>query len=629
MRYRTEIDGLRAIAVWLVLLFHFLPETVPLGFLGVDLFFAISGYVITGQLLGQMDQGRFSFRAFYARRIKRILPLSFVVVSVTMIAGAAILLHADFVGLTKSAFASSTFWANIFFWRDGGYFGGSDKLKPLLHMWSLSVEEQFYVVFPLVLWLVLGVAKWGEKAILSVFFVLSGLSLGAYLAFIQIGGNNPAFFLMPTRAWQFGAGALAVFVVQIGRIRHNAIVAAVGLIGIFVSVFSDWTWAWNEILITAAAMTYLVFASGKAAADRALSGTVMRYLGARSFSLYLWHWPIVAYLGYSFVDQIPAAAIAAGIVLCFLLSEVSYRVIERRFRYEYPLSRSLALIIVSSAIMAAVFVFGNRARPDDLANRFASQIQTNFRCSLTDYVPFGASRACILSPFGDGQNFAILGNSHAQMYAPVIADAVAKNAAGLMVVPLNGCPPTVSINISESCLRAAKINFDAVRNDDRISTVIIGTTYTDPEYVTQAGDVLRPQQSGPFAESLIALVDQLEMSGKTVFMIGPIPHPGFDIASDVARKLKFGQLTEAEAQTLLTSPLSAFDERFKGAITPLSRRLGEHLILPHEGLCDQKVCRLADADGSYFADSNHLGTLGLEKVRGAFGGIVAFAQPGR
>jgi peptidoglycan/LPS O-acetylase OafA/YrhL len=202
MRYRSEIDGLRAIAVSLVLIFHFFPTFAPNGFIGVDLFFVISGYVITSQIYRQMRDDDFSFRAFFLRRIRRILPLVFTVVTATMIAGYFILLPSDFEQFTASAVAVSTFWSNIFFWRDGGYFGSADKLKPLLHMWSLSVEEQFYILLPPFLWLLFKLGRGGQLAILCGVGVMTALSFVLYAGLHAIGGATPAFFLTPSRIWQ-------------------------------------------------------------------------------------------------------------------------------------------------------------------------------------------------------------------------------------------------------------------------------------------------------------------------------------------------------------------------------------------------------------------------------------------
>ena len=194
MSYRKDIDGLRAIAVLLVLLFHFFQNSFSRGYLGVDVFFVISGYVITMQIYQQILNGSFSFSSFFVRRVKRILPLVFFVLMVTVIVGYFFLLPADFGRLMNAAFAVSTFWANVFFWLDGGYFGGADKLKPLLHMWSLSVEEQFYIIFPFLMWVFMFGLRMKSH---SVVFAIGSLTIASFVSYYylhSIGGRNPRFF---------------------------------------------------------------------------------------------------------------------------------------------------------------------------------------------------------------------------------------------------------------------------------------------------------------------------------------------------------------------------------------------------------------------------------------------------
>jgi len=209
----------------------------PVGFLGVDLFFVISGYVITTQLQWQMRENKFSFLGFYTRRVRRILPLTFVVLLTTVIFGYFILLKADFSRLLDSAFATATFWANVFFWRDGGYFGGSDKIKPLLHMWSLAVEEQFYIVFPLTFWVFISLLKMRSIQLLAALTALTLLSLAGYLALEKIGGSSPAFFMMPTRAWQFGFGALAALIIADGWRRDSVTLSTISLVVLILCFF--------------------------------------------------------------------------------------------------------------------------------------------------------------------------------------------------------------------------------------------------------------------------------------------------------------------------------------------------------------------------------------------------------
>ena len=616
--YRAEIDGLRAIAAMAVLVFHFFPDRLPSGYLGVDLFFVISGYVITNQLQKNLTDNSFSFAEFYKRRIRRILPLTFVVTTVTLFAAAFILLRPDFEAASKSAFATSTFWANIFFWRDGGYFGGADKLKPLLHMWSLAVEEQFYILFPALLWLLVAKFRIGPRLLIAALLGLTLLSFAAYIALIQIGGATPAFFLMPTRAWQFGVGAAIALAVGYGYARKSAAMPAVALVAMLFFLWLPGFDLVSQLGITLGVGAYLLLSGNANVSDRALSSPVMRYLGLRSFSIYLWHWPIVAFMSYAFVGEIPLIWKAGGVVLTFTLSEASYRLVEKPFRYTFSLKGAVGLIAASAAAMIATHLYATGSAKDDLEGRLASQIQTNFRCAISDFVPYGASRACILKQGGPTQNVAIIGNSHAQMYAPAILSQYSDSDKGVTLIPLNSCTPTTSVNVSAGCAKSARTNLDALLADEAIGTVYIGTTYGHEEVVTPDGKPVKDSDESEFAASLIELVDALEGNGKEVRLIGPIAVPGYDFASEMSRKLRFGWVTAKTAQQAFIVPRREHEKKFSNTIQTLVNRLNRSFIRVHNYLCDADHCRFADAGGSYFADSNHLSEYGVAKVSRAF-----------
>ena len=211
MKYRPEIDGLRALAVTAVVFYHFWPTTFNYGYLGVDVFFVISGFLITLYIYETASLGKFSLKVFYQRRIRRILPVTLVVLFATSMVAPLILIGIDYERFIKSLIASLTFTSNIYFWRDGGYFGQADSLKPLLHIWSLSIEEQFYLFFPVTFLFILKIHK-SIKVRLFVVGILSLASLAVYFYMLRIGGSNPAFFLMPFRVWEFGAGSIAALI---------------------------------------------------------------------------------------------------------------------------------------------------------------------------------------------------------------------------------------------------------------------------------------------------------------------------------------------------------------------------------------------------------------------------------
>src|SRR3954447_22772118 len=228
MKYRPDVDGLRAIAVMSVIVYHLFHTALPGGFLGVDMFFVLSGFLITTIIWREAQVRDFSILRFYDRRVRRILPALLLVLFATTIAALVILLPADLVGYGQSLLATMTFVANIYFWRDTDYFARVADYKPLLHMWSLGVEEQFYIFFPLLLVLL---ARFRQYVALYTIIPLAAASFALNIFANQVGGSSPAFFLLPTRAWELGLGAvIALLPTRVLRPTSANIIAAIGLV---------------------------------------------------------------------------------------------------------------------------------------------------------------------------------------------------------------------------------------------------------------------------------------------------------------------------------------------------------------------------------------------------------------
>ncbi|MHC0052527.1 acyltransferase family protein [Actibacterium sp. D379-3] len=574
-----------------------------------------------------MREGRFSFADFYMRRIKRLLPLTFLVVVATVGVGQVILLNEDFAKLIESAFATATFWANIFFWRDGGYFGAPDKVKPLLHMWSLAVEEQFYIMFPALFWLFIVRLRLRPAGLLVAVSALTLISLGVYLGLRQFGGDSPAFFLMPTRAWQLGCGVLAALIVAGGWRRDNATLSALALtVMAFSFFFADKSFP-SEIVVACSAAIYLATTRGAFSLDKVLAAPVMTYLGRRSFSLYLWHWPIVAFLNYAFVGETPLAWKLGSLALILVLSELGFQLVEKPFRYRLPLRVSISFIASCCALVIAMNVFSNKRNTDGLSERLAAQVQTNYRCGISDYVAYGSSRACVLKKIAPSGNVAIMGNSHAQMYADAILDLYKDKPAGVLLIPLNSCTPTPHVNVSPRCAQMAATNLNVVLADDTISTVFIGTTYGHEVVVQSDGTVIEDPRGEHFTDALLDLINSLKHEKEMVYLIGPIQTPGYNLPSELARQLKFGWISEIDAKGAFEIPRSIFDLEFSDTIIALSKKLGSEMLRPDIWLCDADHCRFADENGSYFADSNHLSHYGIDTVRPMFEAVQPLILP--
>ncbi len=333
VKYRPEIDGLRAVAVLPVMGFHAMPQVVKGGFLGVDVFFVISGYLITSIIVGELQQGRFSLLRFYERRARRILPALFVVVLATLPFAWAWMLPGQLEEYGGALIAVAGFFSNIHYWLQDGYFARASELKPLLHSWSLAVEEQYYLFFPLVL----GVFWARERRLL-----VPALALGLLVSLAgahMLAATHPraAFFLLPGRAWELLAGALSgIWLLNRQEHRHNGAAAALGL-GMILAAFAlidrhDRIPGLIVLLPVAGTVLLILFAGPQTLAGRLLSGRAMVAMGLISYSAYLWHQPIFAFARMRALGPIPPAGYLGLGLLSIALAWLTWRFVELPIR---------------------------------------------------------------------------------------------------------------------------------------------------------------------------------------------------------------------------------------------------------------------------------------------------------
>ncbi|AWF81116.1 hypothetical protein BTJ40_09970 [Microbulbifer sp. A4B17] len=625
--YRKEIDGLRFFAVAPVVLFHYYPDLLPLGYLGVDLFFVISGYLITQLIIRDVDEGSFNLVRFYIRRIRRILPAVLVVFSFVLISGLIFFISSDLINLSASLLTSLLFVSNIYFWRSGGYFGASDELKPLLHSWSLSVEEQFYLVFPCLLLLLTRLSK--NKLFYIVLACLVILvSVGLNIFIVSIGGENPAFFLTPTRIWELAVGVLAALLAsrraQPDKNTHM-LFSYLGFGMIMIGYLYLGSSIIPAVLVTAGAglILYQSISSGSLL-YWILTWPLVRFIGLISFSLYLWHWPVVSFIKYVSVDPPSNYVLMSGFLFTCLASFLTWRFVEIPFRKKYSDKFSMQfigllyiLIFVSIALIYSFNGFPKRHPP--LANNFSESISSNFRCGVREYFPFGASRACLVA--GDNKrpySTVLLGNSHAQMYGPAYVNALNSVGEKGLIIPLNNCLPTLKVNLSQDCLRKAKKNFEAIVSTEGIQRVVIAQSWHFKRYISSEGIVISRKVRQTLAEATISLASRLEKAGKIVYVLGPIQIPGYNFPSIQSRKLAMGVYNPEH----FFVGIDQFNKDYLDIVNYLDSRLGDQLMLPHLILCPEDTCQFSDGEVSYFSDSHHLSPSGALLMTPLFDVIV-------
>ena len=430
MKYRAEIDGLRALAVLPVILFHAGFELFSGGFVGVDVFFVISGYLITTIIISEMAEGKFSIVNFYERRARRILPALFFVMGVCLPFAYILLTPFDLKSFGQSLVAVSLFSSNILFWLESGYFETAAELKPLLHTWSLAVEEQYYIFFPIFLVLTwrLGV-KWIIILLSVVFFASLGIAQwGAY--------NSPsgAFFLLPARGWELLIGVFAAFYLNYNtHLKSNSINEILSLLGFSMILYSiiafDKTTPFPSIyalIPTIGTVLLILCAVPKTIIHKFLSLKFIVGIGLISYSAYLWHQPLLAFTKYKFIDEISAFLLIGIVFISLFMAYLSWRFVEKPFRDKLKIKRNTIFQI--SFVTALFFVvIGLWLNKIDGGLRFQSPerqiVLSNFMNS-TEYVT-KRHKDIRLAQYkkNEKSNILIIGDSHSEDLVNAVFEA--------------------------------------------------------------------------------------------------------------------------------------------------------------------------------------------------------------
>jgi peptidoglycan/LPS O-acetylase OafA/YrhL len=637
--YRSDLDGLRAVAVLSVIAYHLSPKLLPGGYLGVDIFFVLSGYLITNIVWREALSNEFTIAAFYERRVRRIMPALLFLLLVISACSIWILLPIDLIGYAKSVLASLAFAANLYFWRDTDYFAQSAADKPLLHVWSLGVEEQFYIFFPLFVILCI---RWRRSALVPLTMALVLISLAADMLSNRFGVSGAAFYVLPTRAWELGAGALLALAptATISRIWARQILAALAAALLIAGLFSTYSWLAGAIpvavwTVAGSTLTILLGSAGGSWLNWLLSRSPAVWVGLISYSLYLWHWPVFVLAHYYLVqDEFSIIQALIAMALIFLLAALSWRYIERPFRNRsMPIRRVLVWVgsgclLVALAAAAALASKGFPSRFSPEIARINSAVGSHNRCSLSEYFYFGAMHACpLVLPNHDPADATVVlyGNSHAQMYAPLVTDFLLANHETGFVVAMNSCRPTPDLNLSMECMSQAARNLEAIENLPKARIVIVATTW-DPLRLTPTGEVPVGSETAYMIQSLDRMIASLQQHGKTVVLVGPISTPDFDVSSIVARQMAFHHNVTAP----VFLPEGAFEAKEGAILAHFSARKDIVFIRPDLIQCRSGQCDYFRDGEALFADDSHLAKAALPLFQPAFepGLEQAFALAG-
>jgi peptidoglycan/LPS O-acetylase OafA/YrhL len=645
--YRPDIDGLRAVAVLSVVAFHFDANWLPGGFVGVDIFFVISGYLITGIVWSELAAGRFTLKGFYQRRILRIVPAYYLVLAVSFLAGALVLMPLEFDAFSMSARASVLFAANFWFAQRVDYFDQASEQDHLLHLWSLAVEEQFYVVFPLVLMLLVRLAGASTRRALVLVLALGIASLVASLA-TAVLAPRAGFFMPHTRAYELMIGALLAISGAGSGLSpaKREIAGGLGLALIAASfvMLSDrlvYPGGWALLPCFGAALVILSGRGGQPRVTTVLRWPVSVAIGLVSYALYLWHWPVIAFARTFGFDPASPATTVSLLLLMALLSSATWRFVERpvrgwRYRgavHAFGLFACLSL----AALAITVAVEANDGLPQRIPARVASLMSANdewraserlacmsrWRDDDFSLVERGAHDSpCRLGAASGSARVLLWGDSHATALAPGVDAALADLGVGGLLVAKAGCPPLIhpTINGSEpdgSCQlftkrildQAIAARLDAVVLAARWTLIAEGGTGVDLRFAPPPSAAVRSERLVALQEAALVLGERLEDAGIPVVLIHTVPEPGINVPSAIAVADRFGFVEPEGAQR---GTALARQRATRAALERAAVRHGWQMVDPFDALCSAGgACRIEALGEPLYFDSNHL------TVRGA------------
>ncbi|HYF24002.1 MAG TPA: acyltransferase family protein [Caulobacteraceae bacterium] len=654
--YRRDIDGLRAVAVLSVVAFHALPPLAPGGYVGVDVFFVISGYLITSIVWREAEQGRFSLRSFYDRRVRRIFPALFFMLAVAGTAAVLVLIPSDLEEFGKTAAATTVFLSNVVFWLEGGYFAGPAHDKPLLHTWSLAVEEQFYLFWPIILWVFAraSLRRWFPL----VFWILFAGSLIAAEVGVRANSSAP-FYLFHTRAWELLAGAaLALGFAPPLRSRPlREAAAATGALLIAAAVFGfgrDTPFPGLTAAVPCLGTALVIWAGrdGDSLVGRALGLGPVVFVGLISYSLYLWHWPVLVlgrlWLNRPLTDVEALAAVAVSVVAAV----ISWRFVERPFRKPSTGPLLLRSFAPALGLMAVLFLAGSalhltgglpgRAGPGVLSAEAAARDENPLtgRCHVHgDALP--PDEGCRFGPSGERARLLLWGDSHGNHYAPGVAvwaeraRLIGRQATKSACAPLVGAEQVTRGAVMGDCVRFNARMLEQVRADPNLEVVVLAGrwsvfTETVPSahedgaraYLIDSQDrgLNREASRRVFDRALARTVDALLAirPDLKVVVLGQTPEFDFEPSKCFARARFLGR-DEAACAAPRSAPSLERLSHADAALRALSvDRPRVTIVLPSGRLCDVGSCRTVKDDVILFRDDDHLTAEGSRRLLGGF-----------
>lgn len=637
-QYRRDVDGLRAVAILPVLLFHAGFSGFSGGYVGVDVFFVISGFLITGVLVREVRAGEFSLSRFYVRRARRILPALLTVLTVTLGLGLWVLGPSELRDLAKTTAAAALSASNVVLWRSVGYFDGAAELKPMLMTWSLAVEEQFYLLWPLALY-ACHRARRSPGALVA---AVAALSFGA--SWWQVThAPSAAYYLLPSRAWELLIGAgLAIGArpaASRGALRDAASIAGLGLVLASIVAFdADTRFPGAAALLPCGGTALLLWAGEDAFVNRSLlSSRPFVHVGLISYSLYLWHWPLLSLGRILNLGALPVAWAVGAVLGSFACAYATWRFVEKPFRRPGSLGDGPTLwryggatIAVAAAAGAVFFARGlpGRVRPDVVRADAAREDGNPRQASCADQAgsPHLPSARCVSGARDAARVLALWGDSHGDALAPGAQTWAEARGRGFVQITQTGCPPLPGVRVlrgdrvSDGCTAFNARALAAIEHDPRIDVVVLVARWALYAETTRVGNELGPEvflvdeatdarsrddSRRVFSMALRRVTSALTSAGKTVVVVGQVPEAQVNIPDCVTRAaIGIGATPRCAVSAADVSERLLFTNRVIEEIARSDPRV--RAVDPSRVLCAGGTCEVLDAGVPLYRDNNHL-----------------------
>jgi peptidoglycan/LPS O-acetylase OafA/YrhL len=639
--HRADIDGLRAVAVLPVVFYHFQIAPFSGGFVGVDIFFVISGYLITSLIHGETLNGAFSLARFYERRIRRILPALFLMMLATTALAGSVLFPQDLMNFARSLVATALFGSNFYFWSTVDYFDIVAERKPLLHTWSLAVEEQFYLLYPALFWLLRGTSQLKLVYVVGAIFLVSLAANIWALRFAPVSD----FYLLPFRAWELMLGALLALTPLKSSGRTSTMLAWSGLALLLFSIFAfsaDTPFPGEYALLPCIGAACVIYAGPQTIVGRALSLRPVVFIGLISYSLYLWHWPLLIFARYVVLRDLLVCEKLALILISGMVATLSWAYVEKPFRTLGKIASRFLLPLAGSGI--GIFVIASiagefsRGLPQRFDRAFRSLVEATVRMPDQCQTPHavGPHRFCrIGAPEITPATFVMWGDSHAGTLLPAFMDIVQRERLSGYTAGRGNCAPLTGVMMLSGATGkiCRDFNDETVRiaTEGNIRTVFLaakwaayaeGTNFSIDDGgpsiflrddLSSSSD--RRQNIHVFSRGLERTVAALTDAGKNVIIVASVPEMKVSVPHALTRKHMFNLDTDIrlELADYLQRQIHVFSEFDK-----MQRRYGAKIVYPHQMLCANGYCDITRDGVALYSDSNHLTKFGAKLLRPLF-----------